>query len=332
METDRGRRAGRGAAAAAAALFSLLATGACFAPPREPIRIGLNVWPPYELLYLAREKNLLAAEKVEIGLVDFSSYTGILRSYHQGNIDGFFATLNELLVAENFQDPPAMVLVVDYSSGADALVARDGVADLRGLRGKRIAYEESALGSYVLERALEMGGLGPDEVVAINRLPEEGEQDFRALKVDAVITYEPGVGKLVRQHGGRVIFSSKAIPGEIVDALVVRRSILESRPDEVRALLRAWFRALDLLKASPGEAATIMARREHVTPEEFLEGLRGIHLLDLEENLALMGTTQAPGPLHLTAARLGEFLVRHGMAKKTASAADLLHPEILGSL
>jgi NitT/TauT family transport system substrate-binding protein len=315
-----------------AAVCALLASPACLAPPAEPIRIGLNVWPPNELLYLAQEKGYLRSERAAIGLVDFSSYTGILRSYHQGNIDGFFATLNELLVADNFQDPPAIVLLVDYSSGADALVARDGVARLVDLRGKRIAFEESALGSYVLERALEIAGLGPDEVVAVNRLPEEGEQDFGALKVDAVVTYEPGVGRLVRQHGGRVIFSSREIPGEIVDALVVRRSILESRPDEVRGMLRAWFRALDLLRTSPREAAAIMSQREHVLPEEFLESLRGIHILGLEENLELMGTAQAPGPLHETAARLGEFLVRHGMAKRTAAAADLLHPEILGSL
>ena len=330
MRSDCGR--GAGARLAAAAILGLLAAPACIAPPQEPIRIGLNVWPPYELLYLAREKDFLAAEKVQVGLVDFSSYTGILRSYHQGNIDGFFATMNELLVAENFQDPPAIVLVVDYSSGADALVVRDGITRLSGLRGKRIAYEESALGSYVLERALEFGGLGPQDVEAVNRLPEEGEQDFRALKVDAVITYEPGVGKLVRQHGGRVIFSSREIPGEIVDALVVRRSILESRPGEVRAMLRAWFRAVEFLKADPRQAAEIMAQREHITPEEFLESLQGIHILDLEENLAMMGTATTPGPLHGTAARVGQFLMRHGMAKRTASAADLLRPEILGSL
>ena len=329
-------RSGRGRGAvgriAAAVLAGVLAAPACVAPPQEPIRIGLNVWPPFELLYLAREKDFMAAEKVQVGLVDFSSYTGILRSYHQGNIDGFFASMNELLLAENFQDPPAMILVVDYSDGADALVVRDGITALSGLRGKRIAYEESALGSYVLERALEIGGLGAGDVEAVNRLPEEGEQDFRALKVDAVITYEPGVGKLVRQHGGRVIFSSREIPGEIVDALVVRRSVLESRPDEVRAMLRAWFRAVEFLKAEPRQAAAIMAQREHVTPEEFLESLRGIHILDLQENLAMMGTSAAPGPLHGTAAHVGEFLMRHGMAKRIATAADLLRPEILGSL
>lgn len=324
-------RRGAGVVVAVAAC-GLLIQQACVEAPKEPIRIGLNVWPPNELLYLAQEKGYFKAEGAAIGLVDFSSYTGILRSYHQGNIDGFIATLNELLVAENFQDLPAMILVVDYSAGADAVVVRDGIRTLAGLRGKRIAYEESALGSYVLERALEIGGLRPGDVEAINRLPEEGEQDFRALKVDAVITYEPGVSRLVRQHGGRVIFSSREIPGEIVDALVVRRSVLETRPDEVRAMLRAWFRAQDFLRTSAAEAAAIMAQREHVTAEQFLESLQGIHVLDLKENLELMGTDRAPGPVHQTAARLGQFLVRHGMAKKTAAAADLLHPEILGSL
>src|SRR5882762_216714 len=150
----------------------------CLSRPNEPLRIGVNDWPPFELMYLAKARGLFALENVDVDLVDFSSYTGILRAYHQGNIDGFLATLNEVQIADNFQDLPAVILVVDYSYGGDALVVRDGIADLKGLRGRRIAFEESALGSYELERVLEIGGLRSQDILAVSRLPEEAEQDF----------------------------------------------------------------------------------------------------------------------------------------------------------
>src|SRR5882672_5598649 len=217
-------------AALIAGLFALCP--ACVQRNQEPLRIGVNAWPPFELLYLAREKGFFEAEKVKIDLIDFSSYTGILRSYHQGNVDGFFATLNEVQIADNFQDLPAVILVVDYSFGGDALVVRDGITDLKRLRGRRIAFEESALGSYELERVLEIGGLKPEDVLAISRLPEEAEGDFHRGTVDGVITYEPGLGRLLRAEGARVLFSSRAIPGEIVDVLAMRRVILDRRPDE----------------------------------------------------------------------------------------------------
>src|SRR5437867_4607391 len=174
---------------------------ACLSEPKEPLRLGVNAWPPFELLSLAREKRFFAAEKVDVDLVDFSSYTGILTAYHHGNIDGFLATLNEVQIADNFHDQPEVILVVDYSYGGDALVVRRGIGDLKALRGRRIAFEESALGSYELERLLEIGGLRRDEVLAISRLPEEAGREFHKGIVEGVMTYEPGLGRLVRGEG-----------------------------------------------------------------------------------------------------------------------------------
>ena len=304
----------------------------CLSRPKEPLRIGVNAWPPFELLYLARARGYFDAEKVDVDLVDFSSFTGILRSYHEGNIDGFLATLNEVQIADNFQDQPAVILAVDYSFGGDALVVRDGITDLRGLRGRRIAFEESALGSYELERILEIGGLKPEEIVAVSRLPEEAEQDFHKGTVDGVITYEPGLSRLLRGEGARVLFSSRDIPGEIVDVMAMRRSSLTHRADEVRRMIRAWFRAVGYLGRHPREAATEMVGRQHVTVEEFLNGLQGAHIPDLAENRALLGSAGAPGRLHDTADRLAKFLVRRGLTRKAASGPELIRADLLGGV
>jgi len=311
--------------------MALSATG-CLEPVEERLRIGVNAWPPFDLLYLAREKGFLRDAGVEVDLVDFSSYTGILRSYHQGHIDAFFATLNEALIVDNFQEPLAVVLVADYSYGGDALVVSDGIAKLQDLRGRKVAYEESALGSYVLERALSLGGLEEKDVTALNRLPEEGEWAFKGGNVDAVITYQPALGRLLRLPGARVLFSSRDLPGEIVDVLVVRRSLLEDRGDEIRGVLRGWFRAVELLQQSPGEAAPSMAARERMSDEELLASLEGAHIPDLEENRRLLGSPGAPGTLHATAERLGEFLVRRGLARRVAAPSEVFHTELVGSL
>jgi len=317
----------------AALVLGLLAfCPACIKGRQEPLRIGVNAWPPFELLYLAREKGYFEAENVEVDLIDFSSYTGILRAYHQGNVDGFFATLNEVQIADNFQDQPVVTLVVDYSFGGDALVVKNGITDLKGLKGRRIAYEESALGSYALERILTIGGLGPDDVKPVSRLPEEAEQDFHDGTVDGVITYEPGLGRLLRSGGARVLFSSRDIPGEIVDVMAVRRSVVDGRADDLRGVLRAWFKAVAYLKEQPLEAAAGMARRHDLTVEEFLQGLQGAHVPDLSENRQLMGSQAAPGKLHETAARLAEFLVRHGLTRHAVSGTELIRPELIESL
>jgi NitT/TauT family transport system substrate-binding protein len=328
-------RAGRRVLCAlAATLFSVapgLSVLSCVPQPKEPLRLGVNAWPPFELLYLAQEQGFFKDEGVEVDLCDFSSYTGILRAYHKGNIDGFLATLNEVMIADNFQDIPAVVLVADYSFGADALIARDGIASPASLRGRTIAFEESALGSYMLERVLESGGLRSSEVKVLNKLPEEGSQAFRNRQVDALITYQPDLGKLLREKGAHVVFSSREIPGEIVDVMALRKTALSDRAPEVRRLVNAWFRALKYLEDHPDESAATMAKRQGVSIDEFQEGLKGAHIPDQAENRQLFGSEQQPGPLHRSVSRLASFLIRHGLAKSTASAGDLFHPEIVDS-
>jgi len=311
-------------APALGAILLLLAGFGCAAPPPERLRIGMNVWPPYELLYLARERGYFDAEGVAVDLVDFSSYSGALAAYHQEQIDAFLATLNEVQIRDNFQDPPVVVLALDYSFGGDAVVARGGISTTAALRGRVVAYEESALGSYMLERALAHGGLAEGDVTLVNRLPEESEADFRKGKVDAVVTYEPFLGRLLEVRGASAVFSSREIPGEIVDVLAARPQVLKTRRDDFRRLARAWFRAVEDYRAHPVEAAAIMARHENVGPEEFLRALSGSHLPDRNENLRMLGTSMTPGLLSETADRLGLFLVRHNLARRPATGAEVL--------
>jgi NitT/TauT family transport system substrate-binding protein len=312
--------------------FGAAVLSGCRATPEEPLRIATNVWPPYELLYLARERGYLADEGADVELVDFSSYNGALAAYHQGQIDALMATLNEIQNRDNFLDPPVVVLVLDYSFGGDALVARPGLASLEALRGKRIAYEESALGTYVLERALEAGRLGAADVTLLNRLPEEAERDFLAGAVDAVVTYEPFLGRLLADGNATVLFSSRQMPGEIVDVLAARPSALRDRQDDFRRLARAWFRALADLRANPADAAAIMARHENVGADEFLRGLEGSHIPDRVENLKLLGTSMTAGDLSAIADRLGAFLVRRGLAREAARGTEVLSPAVVEAL
>jgi len=78
-------------------------------------------------------------------------------------------------------------------------------------------------------------------------------------------------------------------------------------------------------------AAATMAKRQGVSIDEFQEGIKGAHIPDLAENRQLFGSAQQPGPLHRSVSRLASFLIRHGLAKSTASAGDLFHPEIVDS-
>jgi NitT/TauT family transport system substrate-binding protein len=100
------------------------------------------------------------------------------------------------------------------------------------------------------------------------------EAAFRRGDLDAMVTYPPASVRLARDFGARTLFSSAAIPGDIVDVLVVEREVIDQRRADVAALLRGFDRARRFGRDQPAEAAAIMARREGLTPQEFAHALQ----------------------------------------------------------
>ena len=113
------------ALSAIGAAASLCLTAGCSKSDSGPLRIGINAWPGYEFLYLAQERGLYAAEGVQVKLVEFSSLADARRAYKKGQLDGFATTLVEVIQARAESDQtPEVVLAVDYSEGADMIIAK----------------------------------------------------------------------------------------------------------------------------------------------------------------------------------------------------------------
>ena len=115
------------------ALVLLLA--GCSRELESPLRIGTNVWVGSEPLYLARELGYLSQQSVQ--LVEYPSASEVLRAFRNEAIDGMVISLDELfgLAADGLQ--PRIVLVVDVSYGADAVVGQRGMRTMKDLKGDR---------------------------------------------------------------------------------------------------------------------------------------------------------------------------------------------------
>jgi NitT/TauT family transport system substrate-binding protein len=260
---------------------SLALLSACSPPPRE-LRIGINAWPGYEFLYLARQKGLFAAEGVDVEVVEFNSLPDARRAFERGQIDGLGTTVIEVLQARSHSERPLQIVrVVDYSDGADVVLARGGIQSVADLRGKRVGVELASLGVYVLARALETGGLSLGEVQAVPSDQLSMEEAFASGELDAVVTYPPSSVRLSREARAATVFTSASIPGEVIDVLAVDARVAAERPGDVVALLRGFERALAYARTHPDDAYAIMAAREGITAQEFAAVLAdGVRLVD----------------------------------------------------
>ena len=245
--------------------------------------MGTVPWVGTEPLFLARDEGLFPAP---VHLAEYMNSTHKLRAFHNGVIDAAAVTLEEV-VNLNLGGQVQVVLVLDSSHGADCLVARPEVKTLEDLKGRRVSAEDVMLPTYVLHRALEQVRLSVKDVQRVHQGPDESVEALRRGEVDAVVGYEPYCQRMVAA-GGHVLFDSTRIPGEILDVLVVRRAYLETKPEQVDALVRGWFAAVAHLREHPGESVRRMGPRLGIPEADFLKSLQGVHYPDAREQRELL--------------------------------------------
>jgi NitT/TauT family transport system substrate-binding protein len=291
-------------------------------PAEQPLRIGTNIWPGYEPLYLAAEREDWAG-RLDARLVEYPSATEVLRAFRNEALEGAALTLDEVLVLREAELPLKVVLVLDISAGGDVILARAGPERLEDLRGHRIGVESGALGAYVLTRALEMHGLGLDDVHIVHLDISQQERAYLRGEIDAVVTFDP-VRRRLLATGARELFTSNEIPGEIVDVLVIHERVWQSERHRLAEIVAGWFRALRHVAEQPVLAANFIARRLQVPPDEVLESYAGMRLPGVAENARLLD-----GELAITLERLQRTLVRERLLRQVQDNSQLLDAGLL---
>lgn len=300
-------------------VWLLLALAACSDKPIEPLRIATNIWPGYEPLYLARD--LGEFEGTPVGMVEMPSNTESIRAFRNGAVEAAALTLDEVLMLQQDGIDVRILFVMDVSDGADVVMARPGIASLKGLAGKRVGVEGSALGAYMLGRALDAAGLHPSDVKIVPLTVDQHEQAYLSGAVDAVVTFDPVRTRLLHA-GAHVIFDSSRIPNEIFDVLVTRGDILKQRPQDFQHLKESWFRAVAYLRARPDDAAQRIAKRIGISGKEYLDSLNGLKIPDRAENIRLL---EGAAPTILAAAqRLADAMLQKKLLHAPVNPAALL--------
>lgn len=279
----------------------------------SPIRIGTNPWPGYEFLHLADKKGFFKEEGVPVELVRFSALEDARRAYERGQVDGMASTLIELLQAHEHGRQAKIILMTDFSNGSDVILARKDITDIAGLKGKKIGVEAESLSVFVIARALEQAGLSLDDVHMESMSQLNMPEALLAGEIDALHTYPPYSTELMK-HSEKVskIFDSTQIPGEIVDIVSVDPDIADHRIDDMRAIRRAWDKAVAFASAHPEEANKIMAEVEGITPEDFAGALQGVKILTLPDQQSLM---EHDGTLEHVLLKINEVLHRNKTEK-----------------
>lgn len=282
----------------------------------EPaFKVGINRWLGYEPFLLAKHLDFYP----DIDIVRLSSTLDVMRALRNGNLQAAGLTLDETLTLIDEGIELDIILVLDYSNGADLVTAHPDITNLQALEGKRIGVEMSAAGAFMLHAMLRQAGLSLQQVKIESMPISHLSEAYAAKRIDAAVSYQPH-SRLLIEQGMRPLFSSADIPGQIVDVLAIR-SDSAYRAKQIQQLIDGYFRTQRFIREHPDAALQRMSTDLGSTTVDLERDLQGIHWLSHDEAADVLFKNK---DFEKTARRMMEVMRELGMLHRSHSPTDFI--------
>ncbi len=192
--------------------------------------------------------------------------------------------------------------MVDWSRGADGVIAAHGINGLKDLAGKRVAFAPYTPSHFLLWTGLRESGLSAPQRDAIfdNGIhTKDGIEPatlFAQQKVDAAVAWDPDMSDAVaKRAGSRKIYDTHQANRLIADILVVSDRFAAQNPQTVAKFAQGWLEGVGFIKSQPDRAYTLIgAIKDFNIPTDLAKTmLDGVVLADADENKAFFGSAGA---------------------------------------
>ncbi|MCL1838419.1 MAG: ABC transporter substrate-binding protein [Propionibacteriaceae bacterium] len=257
-----------------------------------PIKVSIAIqpWLGYGAWYIAQDQGFFAQNGLEVELKDFEADADMLAALAAGQVDGLnVASHGALLMVENSVDAK-VVLLLDASTSADAIITTGEIASVADLRGKQVAYEEGATSDLLLNYALSQAGMTIGDITKVPMGAAEAGAALIAGRVPAAVTYEPYINQAKLQDSNvKVLYEAGEKEGLISDVFMVGSKFASENPDAVRALAKSWGQAVDYYRANTESGRAIIAQGVGESPEDLVTAFDGVIFFGLAENQTLLG-------------------------------------------
>ncbi|PLS17426.1 aliphatic sulfonate ABC transporter substrate-binding protein [Bacillus sp. M6-12] len=291
----------------------------------EPLKVTLPTWTGYGPLFLAKEKGFFEKNGIDVDLSIVEGLAERKQALASGKIDGMATALDVQVTLAASDIPVNVVWILDDSYGGDGILVKKGINDVKDLKGKKMAFEVGSTSHMLALTALKQGGLTEKDVEVIQMSAGDAGAAFAAGKVDAAVTWEPWLSK-GSQANGKILLTTKDLPGIIVDTVSFKEDVIKKRPDDVKAFVKAMGEAMNYWKENKKDADEIMAKGLKIDTAEFVGTEEGLKFYSKEDNAELLGTESKKGSIYEAAENAITFYKEQGIITKEPKAEDIINP------
>ncbi|HEY1363637.1 MAG TPA: ABC transporter substrate-binding protein [Xanthobacteraceae bacterium] len=268
----------------AALALALAATPA--AAQGTKVAIGISGWTGFAPLTLAKEAGIFARNGLDVTMKKIPQASRHL-AIASNDIQCAATTVETWIVWNANGIATTEIFQMDKSYGADGMVARSSIASIKDVKGKTVAASAPGTAPYfTLAWFLKKNGLGVKDVTVVTMEPGPAAQAFIAGQNDAAMTYEPYLSAVrEKPEAGRIIATTLDYP-MVMDTFGCVPKFIAENDAAVKALVKSYFEAIDMIKTDQKKAYEIMGGDVKQSGEQFGNSAKYLRWQDRAANKA----------------------------------------------
>lgn len=205
----------------------------------ESFSLAWSEYPSWSAIEVASVFKMIDGKKGKMGPIEkkwdvdielkLMDYDTCMTAYSAFQVDAVCITNMDVLNPA-ISRPSVAVLPTSTSVGADALLVDSSITDVSQLKDINVYGLSKSVSEFCFARNIKKLGLDPKNFNFTNLDPAAAATLFQQRKngYSAIMVWNPFVlDSLKKRKDARVLFSSEAIPNEIIDMVVVADSTLK---------------------------------------------------------------------------------------------------------
>ena len=240
--------------------------------------IGKSHFPIWDLMEYQLKTNSRSVQ-----LKNYPTYKESLNAFIAGETTVSMGTIYEAILAKSKGINVKIILLLDYTIGADAILSNKKLNYLSELKGKSIGVEYGSVAHYTALKAIDKSGLSPDDCQFIFKPMPELIPLFNTKEIDIISTYEPHLSTiLTRNKETQLLFSSREIPRKICDVIFINKDLVSI--DSQKKLFKQWMKIAKKIKNNPHRISEEMKSWHKENNKNHPFNTKGIYITGYADN------------------------------------------------
>lgn len=292
------------------------------------LRVGMDLWPGYYPLVIAKQQQLFNPKLVNVSYRIPENTNQMLQDFIRGDLNIVCVALGDLMPIIGQIPDSKIIMVADLSAGGDGLLAMSALDELSP--PIRIGTNLGGFGEVFIEQFIQDYNISRDQITLVDLDASEALQRLQQGDVEIAHSWEPYLSRAERQ-GARLLYTSRQTPGLIPDVVIARGDLIQQQPQALQHFVQGWLRASEWWHLFPHRGNQILLQ---TLPIEKPVSSKGVKLMGLRENIEAMGDGRSPRYLGKAVKRYVDYFYPQGINNDTTAkdfyTAQFL-PRVIGS-